>query len=132
MPRADLRRSLFAQTAEPRPAGKPVLSLSRSACLRFPRPPAKLNTPGDPPLPFRDCRMKYVSPCLCLLGMIVPAAAADGPTLKEARQRWLRGNYEEARGKYETLAQDAKQKVPATIGLSRALQSQGEYDKALS
>jgi tetratricopeptide (TPR) repeat protein len=56
---------------------------------------------------------------------------ADAPTLKEARQRWLHGNYEEARSLYEALAKDAKQRTPAVMGLSRTLQSQGEYDKAL-
>jgi tetratricopeptide (TPR) repeat protein len=70
-----------------------------------------------------------VSFCLLLLG--VALVQADGPTLSEARLRWLHGNYEEARTHYEELAKDAKLKVPATIGLSRALESMGEYDKAL-
>ena len=34
--------------------------------------------------------------------------AAVAPTLKEARQRWLRGNYEEAAALYEALARDGK------------------------
>jgi tetratricopeptide (TPR) repeat protein len=59
------------------------------------------------------------------------ASAADEPTLKEARQRWLKGNYNEARAHYEKLAKNAKDAIPATIGLSRVLRSQGEYDKAL-
>jgi tetratricopeptide (TPR) repeat protein len=67
---------------------------------------------------------------LCLLTAPL-LGLADGPTLKEARQRWLRGNYEEARSLYEELAKDAKHKTPATIGISKALQSKGEYDKAL-
>lgn len=58
-----------------------------------------------------------------------PAVAA--PTLKEARERWLRGNYGEARELYETLAQDAKLRAAATVGLSRTLESEGEYEKAL-
>ena len=70
--------------------------------------------------------MKYACSWLLLLGMVVPVAA-DGSGLKDARQRWLRGNYEEARSKYETLAQDAKLKVPAFgyTTLSRALRSDG-------
>ncbi|HEV8061054.1 MAG TPA: tetratricopeptide repeat protein [Gemmataceae bacterium] len=56
---------------------------------------------------------------------------ADGPSLQEARERWLKGNYAEAKTLYEKLAKDAATRVPATIGLSKALQSQGEYDKAL-
>jgi tetratricopeptide (TPR) repeat protein len=68
----------------------------------------------------------------CLLLLAIPSLVpAEAPTLKEARQRWLRGNYEEARSLYEELAKDAKTRVPATVGLSRALESRGEYDKAL-
>jgi cellulose synthase operon protein C len=71
---------------------------------------------------------------LCALFLVVPTsylAAADAPTLAEARQRWLKGNYDEARGRYEELIKDAKVKSPASIGLSRVLQTIGEYDKAL-
>src|SRR5437763_797002 len=71
-----------------------------------------------------------------LAGLIVWNAAlpvhAEEPTLQQARQRWLRGNYEEARAQYETLTRDGKLKVPATIGLSRTWESQGAYDKALA
>jgi tetratricopeptide (TPR) repeat protein len=65
---------------------------------------------------------------LCCAASTLPGA----PDLKEARQRWLKGNYEEAQEKYEELAKDAKLRSPATVGLSKALQSQGEYDKALA
>src|SRR5437588_9033630 len=72
---------------------------------------------------------------ICLVG--VPLSAA-GPTLAEARQRLLRGNYGEARVLYETLARESEGRDPkgsayatAIVGLSRALESQGEYDKAL-
>src|SRR5260370_11963532 len=71
-----------------------------------------------------------VSVCLLLLGAAL--IRADAPTLPEARLRWLHGNYEEAKAQYEELAKDAKLKVPATIGLSLALQSTGAYDKALA
>jgi tetratricopeptide (TPR) repeat protein len=55
----------------------------------------------------------------------------ERPGLRQARQRWLRGNYEEARSLYETLTRDQPQEVVAAVGLSRAWQSQGEYDKGL-
>jgi tetratricopeptide (TPR) repeat protein len=63
--------------------------------------------------------------------VFLPSAVAAPPTLKEARQRWLRGNYGEARDMFETLTKDAKLRPTATVGLSRALESEGEYDKAL-
>src|SRR5947209_11137128 len=69
-----------------------------------------------------------LSLCL-LLGAVAPLTAA--PTLAEARQRLLGGNYEEARGLYEELAKDAKTKGPATLGMSKAYQALGEYDLAL-
>jgi tetratricopeptide (TPR) repeat protein len=52
--------------------------------------------------------------------------------LAEARQRWLRGNYEEARAKYQVLLKDARSESAAAVGLSRCWQSEGEYDKALA
>jgi tetratricopeptide (TPR) repeat protein len=72
---------------------------------------------------------KNLLACVCILGFLQFADAA--PTLKEARERWLTGNYGEASEMYETLAKDAKVRSPATVGLSRALESVGEYDKAL-
>jgi Flp pilus assembly protein TadD len=73
---------------------------------------------------------KYLGACLLLLSGAAALPAA--PTLKEARLRWLKGNYEEAQSAYEDLAKNAKTRGPATAGFSRALQSQGEYDKALT
>src|SRR5262249_60001640 len=61
-----------------------------------------------------------------------PVARAEAPTFKEARQRWLKGNYDEARTQYEALAKEPKQKSAAAIGLSRVHQSEGTYDKALA
>ena len=55
----------------------------------------------------------------------------EGP-LAEARQRLLRGNYDEARAAYEKLLADDKLKAAVTIGLARAHQSTGEDTKALS
>ena len=63
--------------------------------------------------------------CLTLAGFVHAQ-----PTLKEARQEWLQGNYAEASEMFEALVKDAKQRHVATLGLSRALESQGEYDKA--
>jgi tetratricopeptide (TPR) repeat protein len=63
--------------------------------------------------------------------LLPPLTLAEGTTLKDARVRLLHGNYEEARALYEELAKDAKTRAPATIGLSRVMQSKGEYEKAL-
>ena len=70
--------------------------------------------------------------CACLVALTSVSLANAGGTLKEARQRLLRGNYEEAREQYAALAKDAKHAVAATVGISRAWQSEGEYDKALA
>src|SRR6478672_2342256 len=67
----------------------------------------------------------------CLL-LFCTVSALEAASIREARLRWLKGNYEEAREEYEEVLKDAKLFVPATIGISRALASQGEYDKALS
>jgi tetratricopeptide (TPR) repeat protein len=67
---------------------------------------------------------------LVLVG--VAHAAAQGPTLKDARQRLLRGNYAEARAKYEALAKNDKHRAAAAVGLSRVWESQGEYETALA
>jgi tetratricopeptide (TPR) repeat protein len=78
--------------------------------------------------------MKYLlSACLLLAGASL-ALAADEPMLKSARERWLRGNYDEARDQFEKIARDAKDaktKAEAAVGINLTLQSQGEYDKAL-
>src|SRR5438105_4836513 len=70
--------------------------------------------------------------------LLAHPSAAAAATLAEAHQRLLRGNYEEARELYQGLAKEAQGRDPrgapfaaATIGLSRALQSQGNYEKAL-
>jgi cellulose synthase operon protein C len=74
---------------------------------------------------------KHLFAFLCMLDFL-PFAVAAPPTIKEAREHWLRGDYGEAREMFETLAKDAKLRSAATIGLSRALESEGEYDKALA
>jgi tetratricopeptide (TPR) repeat protein len=53
------------------------------------------------------------------------------PSLKSARQLWLRGNYDESLEVYEKLREDVKLRPAAAVGVSRVHQSRGEYDKAL-
>ncbi|MBI2803609.1 MAG: tetratricopeptide repeat protein [Planctomycetes bacterium] len=57
-------------------------------------------------------------------------AIQAGSTVKEAHKDWLEGYYAEARETFETLAKNPKTRHAATLGLSRALESQGQYDKA--
>jgi tetratricopeptide (TPR) repeat protein len=74
--------------------------------------------------------MKYLlSACLLFAG--AAPAFADEPTLQSARERLLKGNYDEARALYEKLAKDPKTSSAAAVGINLTLQSQGEYDKAL-
>src|SRR5689334_22437206 len=72
----------------------------------------------------------YLSGCLFLL-TFAGFVRGDAPSLKEARQHLLSGRYDEALTAYEALAKEPKNKVAAIIGMSRSLQSEGEYDKAL-
>lgn len=65
----------------------------------------------------------------CLLPV---TARAEEPTYKEARTRWLRGNYAEAQTAFEALAKKDKPDSKVIIGLSRVYESQGEYDQALA
>src|SRR5437879_6450605 len=51
--------------------------------------------------------------------------------LEEARQRWLHGNYAEADEAYRKLLKDPKDGTAAVIGLSRVIQSDGQYEDAL-
>src|SRR5207247_4488400 len=66
-----------------------------------------------------------------LLSASSPSVLGDSGGLKEARQRWLHGNYEEARELYQAAAKEPKQYEAAIIGVSQTWESQGEYDKAL-
>jgi tetratricopeptide (TPR) repeat protein len=75
--------------------------------------------------------MRYLFASLLVLTAPLLTPAQE-PTLQEARQRLLRGDYGQAQKMYEKLAGDAKQRAVATLGRSRALQSEGEYDKALA
>jgi tetratricopeptide (TPR) repeat protein len=69
--------------------------------------------------------------CASLFALSI-VSSLPAASLEEARLRWLKGNYEEAQSAYEELLKDAKLRSPASIGLSKTLQSQGEYDKALA
>jgi tetratricopeptide (TPR) repeat protein len=84
--------------------------------------------------------MKCLCACLSILiGISAVANAAPklkepvgaAGQLKEARSRWLHGNYDEAREKYQALLKDAKVKAAASVGLSRTWESEGKYEKAL-
>src|SRR5437763_14223086 len=67
----------------------------------------------------------------CLLFLCTAGLAAKEPTLQEARLRWLKGNYAEALDLYKELVANQKTRVEAALGISRCLESEGEYDKAL-
>lgn len=60
------------------------------------------------------------------------SAGVQADELKDARNAWLHGRYDEARAQYEEVAKQPKLRVAAAIGIGRAWQSQGEYDKALA
>jgi len=68
----------------------------------------------------------------CLVFLCTASLAAKEPTLKDARLRWLKGNYAEALDDYKDLARDDKSRVEATLGISHCHQSEGEYDKSLA
>src|SRR5262245_61180816 len=96
--------------------------------LRFRGAAANLRSRG-PWLLSGTSSMRRILSVIVLL--VAPALLlADGPTLKEARQRWLRGNYDEDRELYQELAKDPKQAAAATLGISRPWESVGEYGKA--
>src|SRR5436190_2084697 len=73
--------------------------------------------------------MKPICAGVLLLGRVSPAFAEEA-TLAEARNRWLKGNYEEARDQYEERDKQPNQTAAAVIGISRCCQSEGAYDKA--
>jgi tetratricopeptide (TPR) repeat protein len=54
----------------------------------------------------------------------------EGP-LAEAKQRWLRGNFAEARAGYEKLLGDEKHASAAAVGVARTWLSEGNHEKAL-
>ena len=102
-------------------------------CLRFSGLTAKLTSVVSLAPVGSSVMKKHLLACLFVL-VFLPMTVAEPapPTMRQARELWLRGNYGEAREMFEALAKDAKLRPAATIGLSRALESEGEYDKALS
>jgi cellulose synthase operon protein C len=75
--------------------------------------------------------MLYLRACLLIVFGVAPVDSGE-PSWKDAQQRLLRGNYAEARELFEILAKQPQYKVAAVNGISRALQSEGEYDTALA
>src|SRR5260370_18367180 len=69
--------------------------------------------------------------CASLSVLVVAATGSAEPSLKAARQLWLRGNYDESLEQYEKLGEDAKLRPAVAAGVSRVHQSRGDYDKAL-
>src|SRR5206468_8846291 len=78
---------------------------------------------------FQEISMRSVCAIFLLIASS-PSVLGDSAGLKEARQRWLHGNYEEARELYQAATKEPKQYDQAIIGLSRTWESQGESDKA--
>jgi tetratricopeptide (TPR) repeat protein len=72
-------------------------------------------------------------PCLALADDKAPPKPKkpEGP-LTEAKTRWLRGNYEEARAAFEKLLDDEKLRPQAAIGIARTWLSEGNDAKALA
>ncbi len=79
---------------------------------------------------IHECILMTRSLFIVLGWLVVVAPSHAGATLKEARKEWLEGNYAEARELYEELVKDTKTRHAATLGLSRAVESQGDYDRA--
>jgi len=74
--------------------------------------------------------MKTMRTLLAVL--MFPALAKAGDALQDARKSFLRGDYGEAREKYQDLAKVAKTRAAAAIGVSKTYQSEGKYDQAQS
>ena len=73
-----------------------------------------------------------VLPCLALADDKTPKPKKPEGPLAEAKQRWLRGNNDEARAQYEKLFDDAKLRAAAAIGVARTWLSEGNHAKALA
>src|SRR6266568_1001606 len=70
-------------------------------------------------------------PVALLVALCAAPLLAAEPDLKEAKTRLLHGNYGEAAAAFEALAKNDDAKPVAFIGWSKALESQGEYAKAV-
>jgi tetratricopeptide (TPR) repeat protein len=69
---------------------------------------------------------------LAVVVLAPPLGYGEAPTLATARQRWLRGDYADARAVYESASKDAASKDAAALGVSKTWQSQGDYDRSLA
>src|SRR5262245_26951696 len=106
---------------------RPVRSLAVS--LRFAAVATTLK-PGEFILPG-TVAMRYLSACTVIVCGLSTARAGD-TALADARQRYLRGNYAEARALYEKVAQAPATKIAGAVGVVQTLLSEGEYDQALA
>src|SRR5260370_5181393 len=80
---------------------------------------------------FQEISMRSVCAIFLLIASS-PSVLGDSAGLKEARQRWLHGNYEEARELYQAASKEPKQYEAAIIAVSRNWEIQGKEDKALA
>src|SRR6516162_9739109 len=85
-------------------------------CLRFGGSAAKVSAGPSVRPEWETTEMNRRLLLVLVVFGAVSTAYAETPTLKEARVRWLKGNYAEARTQYEALAKDPKQKLAAAIG----------------
>src|SRR6476469_5362870 len=89
-----------------------------------------------PPMTRLLASLFLALPCLALAdepkSPTTPKAKTPDTPLGEARQLWLRGNYEEARAGYEKLLDDEKTRAAAAIGVARTWLSEGNHAKALA
>src|SRR5436309_1452990 len=93
------------------------------------------DAPADPRPPMTRLltSLFFALPCLALADEPkTPKAKTPDTPLGEARQLWLRGNYEEARAGYEKLLDDEKTRAAAAIGVARTWLSEGNHGKALA
>src|SRR5262245_17998839 len=102
-----------------------------------PFPPA-IPYPVGRPRQFEAPMIRLLAACLLALPCLAfaedepktPKSKKPAGPLAEARQRWLRGNYDEARSAYEKLLGDEKTRAFAAIGLARTWLSEAEHAKA--
>src|SRR4051812_43296196 len=70
--------------------------------------------------------------CLFAILLLFSPAALQAQTPATAREALQKGNYAEAEEIYEELVKEPKHATAAALGLSRARESQGNYDGALA
>jgi tetratricopeptide (TPR) repeat protein len=75
--------------------------------------------------------MKFWLGCALVCGASLPALAGE-VSLDQARKLWLHGNYDQAAQAYQRIIKNPALLVAGTLGLSRAYQSIGQYDRGLA